>query len=318
MIDTLIFVFQTVLPVFLVVGAGYLCRRTGILADEVTTGLLKFTTQIGAPTLLFRGMYHLDVGEKFDWRLLVSFYTGAILCFILATWGARKIFGMRPGESVAVGFAALFSNSLLLGVPIAERAWGEASLGWNFAIIAIHAPLCYLIGITAMETSRADGRGAAATARATLKAMFRNALTIGIALGMACNLSGLEIPAPAMGGVDMLARAALPVALFGLGGALTRYSLREGLGPAAMVTGLGLVLHPAAAFALTAGVFAMPDGAVRAATLTGAMPPGVNAYIFAAMYARAMGEAASAVLLATVLSVGTVSLWLTALSAAGY
>ena len=98
----------------------------------------------------------------------------------------------------------------------------------------------------------------------------------------------------------------------------SRYSLREGLGPAAMIAGLGLLIHPAVAFGLSAGLFDLPDGMVRSATLTGAMPPGVNAYVFAAMYARAVGEAASSVLLATALSVATVSVWLAALHAAGY
>ncbi|MGG7566980.1 AEC family transporter [Rhodovulum sp. DZ06] len=318
MIDSLLFVLETVLPVFFVVGAGYFCRRVNLLADSVTTGLLTFTTTIAAPVLLFLGMYNLDLGEMFRADLLVSFYAGAIACFFLAMFGARKIFGMRPGESVAVGFAALFSNSLLLGVPVTERAYGTDALGPNFAIIAIHAPLCYMIGITAMEMSRADGRGAAATARAVVTAMFRNALTIGIAIGLAFNLLGLRMPGPLEGGVEMLARAALPVALFGLGGALTRYSLRKGIGPAAMVAGIGLMIHPAITFGLSAGVFGLPEGMVRSATLTASMPPGVNAYVFAAMYARAVGEAASAVLLATAISVLSVSAWLVAVSHAGF
>lgn len=318
MIESLLFVLETVLPVFFVVGAGYLCRRIDLLADSVTTGLLTFTTTIAAPVLLFMGMYRLDLGEMFRADLLVSFYAGAILCFFLAMFGARKIFGMRPGESVAVGFAALFSNSLLLGVPITERAYGTAALGPNFAIIAIHAPLCYLIGITAMEMSRADGRGAVSTIKATAKAMFRNALTIGIAIGLAFNLTGVHMPGPLEAGVEMIARSALPVALFGLGGALTRYSLRKGIGPAAMIAGLGLMIHPLVTFGLSSGVFGLPDGMVRSATLTASMPPGVNAYVFAAMYARAVGEAASSVLLATALSVITVSGWLMVLAQAGY
>ena len=318
MIDSLIFILETVIPVFFVVGAGYLCRRTGLLADSVTTGLLTFTTTIAAPVLLFRGMYHLDLGEMFRADLLFSFYAGAIACFFLAMFGARKIFGMRPGESVAIGFAALFSNSLLLGVPITERAYGEDALGPNFAIIAIHAPLCYLIGITAMEMSRADGRGPLSTAKATVKAMFRNALTIGIAIGLAFNLGGIRMPGPVEGGVDMIARAALPVALFGLGGALTRYSLRAGLGPAAMIAGLGLMIHPAITLGLSWGLFDLPEGMVRSATLTASMPPGVNAYVFAAMYSRAVGECASSVLLATAISVVSVSGWLAAVHALGY
>jgi predicted permease len=40
------------------------------------------------------------------------------------------------------------------------------------------------------------------------------------------------------------------------------------------------------------------------------MPPGVNAYMFAAMYGLAMRVAASSVLLATAASMGTIWLWL--------
>ena len=47
--------------------------------------------------------------------------------------------------------------------------------------------------------------------------------------------------------------------------------------------------------------------------MTAAMAPGVNAYVFASLYARGQAQAASAVLLATGLSVVTVSAWLTLL-----
>jgi predicted permease len=318
MIHNLLFVLETIIPVFFVVGAGWFTRRVNIISDVTVTGLLTFTTQLAAPVLLFRAMYALDVGEVFDPRLLISFYAGALLCFGLGVLGARRIFGASPGESVAIGFAALFSNSLLLGLPIMQRAYGDGSLGPNFAILSIHAPLCYLIGITAMEMSRADGRGGMATAKATMRAMFRNALTIGIAIGLTFNFSGLRLPVPIEAGVEMIARAALPVALFALGGALTRYHLREGIGPAVMITGLGLVIHPVITFALSAHVFELPEGMVRSATVTASMPPGVNAYVFAAMYMRAVGAAASSVLLATALSVFSVSFWLMILAASGY
>ena len=43
------------------------------------------------------------------------------------------------------------------------------------------------------------------------------------------------------------------------------------------------------------------------------MAPGINAYVFANMYGRARRVAASSVLIATALSIGTVWLWLSAL-----
>ncbi len=303
-----------VLPVFLVIGAGYAATRTGLFRQSAVDGLMVFVQNFAVPCLLFRGVVTLDLGAVFDIRLLTAFYTGAILCFALGILGARRIFRRRPGEAVAVGFGALFSNSVLLGLPIMERAYGAGALAPNFAIIAVHSPLCYLLGITAMEFVRADGRGFAATMGAVANAMFRNALMIGIGLGFLVNLTGFGMPEAAASAVEMMADSALPAALFGLGGILTRYGLRSSLGESVMVAGLSLLLHPAIAFGLAHGAFALPGDFVRSAVVTAAMAPGVNAYVFASLYNRAQGAAASAVLLATALSVLTVSGWLALLA----
>ena len=76
---------------------------------------------------------------------------------------------------------------------------------------------------------------------------------------------------------------------------------------------ISLIVHPAIAYGLSAGVFDLPVEFVRAAVVTAAMAPGVNAYIFASLYSRGQAEAASTVLLATALSVLTVSAWLAVL-----
>ncbi len=306
-----------VLPVFLVIGAGYAAARAGLFSAGAIDGLMLFTLNFAVPCLLFRGIADLDLGAVFDPRLLVAFYAGAVICFALGIAGARLIYHRRPGEAVAIGFAALFSNSLLLGIPIMERAYGTASLAPNFAIIAIHAPLLYLIGITVMEFTRADGRSLAGTARAVARSMFRNALMIGLAFGFAVNLSGLDLPEPIRVAVGMMADSALPAALFGLGGVLTRYAMRASLGEAGMIAALSLVLHPAITYGLARHAFALPPEFVRSAVVTAAMAPGVNAYVFASLYGRGQAQAAAAVLLATAASVLTVSAWLTLLGGVG-
>ncbi|WP_118137925.1 AEC family transporter [Oceanicella sp. SM1341] len=306
MLDILI----TVIPVFLVIGAGYLAVRLRVFPQSAVDGLMSFTQGFAVPCLLFVAVAKLDLAEMFDPGLLISFYTGATVAFGIGIAGALYLFRRRPGEAVAVAFGALFSNSTLLGLPIMSRAFGESALAPNFAIISIHAPFCYLLGITAMEMARADGRGALETARAVLRAMFRNALMIGLFLGIATNLSGLPLPEPVWAAIEMVAGSALPAALFGLGGILTRYALRDSIGEAAMISGLSLLVHPTIAWFLGTQVFDLPQGFVNSLVMTAAMAPGVNAYVFANLYDRGKGAAASAVLLATGLSVITASGWL--------
>ncbi len=296
-------------PVFLVAGFGYVAVWRGWFTDAGVDGLMRFTQHFAIPCLLFTAIARLDLGQSFDWRLLLSFYTGAVSGFTLGLLGARFIFGRGWEDAVAIGFCGLFSNTVLLGLPLTERAWGPEALSANFAIIALHSPVCYGIGITAMEIARASGKSTVAVAGKVLKAMFSNALIIGIGLGFLVNLSGLALPGVLQSGLDMLTRAALPAALFGLGGVLVRYRIAGDIRLIGFICVLALVVHPLVTIAF-AGWFGLPIQALRSAVLTAAMAPGINAYIFANLYGRAQRVAASSVLIGTMVSILSVWVWL--------
>lgn len=308
-------VLGVVAPVFVIVAAGWLAVRTRRFAGTGVDGLMRFATNFAVPTLLALSIFRLDLDAVFDWRMLLSFYGAASLCFACAIATARLVWRRRPGESVAIGFAALFSNSVLFGIPIMTAAFGTPALDPMFAIISVHAPFCYLLGIVTMEIARREGGSRRETAVRAARAMFSNAMTLGIVAGFALNLSGLPAPAFLVRAAEMLAAAALPAALFALGGALTRYGLRADFGVAAMTVGLSLLVHPGLAWTLAAGLFALPPEMVRAAVVTAAMPPGLNVFLFATLYGRAQGAAASAVLIGTAASVVSISFWLWALGA---
>lgn len=303
-------ILTIVIPIFLLIGAGFAAVKAQVFSASAVDGLMGFTQHFAIPCLLFAAVARLDLANVFHASLLVPFYAGATITFVLGILGARLLFGRRPGEAVSIGFSALFSNSVLLGLPISTRAFGADSLAPNYAIIAIHAPYCYLLGITVMEFARADGRGARDTVVAVANAMFRNSLMIGLALGLAVNLGGIALPEPIFAAVEMMAHAALPAALFGLGGVLTRYAIRASLGESGMICILSLIVHPALAFGIATTVFDTDQGFLNALVLTAAMAPGMNAFIFASMFDRAKGTAASTVLMSTALGVVTTTGWL--------
>jgi len=160
-----------------------------------------------------------------------------------------------------------------------------------------------------MELLRADGRSAAETTRTVANAIFRNSLMIGIVLGFLVNVSSLPLPDPLVGAIDLLARASLPVALFALGGLLTRYRLSKSLGEAGLISLMSLVVQPAITLFLALQL-QLPKEVMQSIVLMSTAAPGLNAYLFASMYNRGVGAAASSVLLSTALSVFTVSAWL--------
>ena len=300
---------DVILPVFLVIGAGYLATWRGYFSDAAVDGLMKFTQGFAIPCLLFAAMARLDLSAELNPSLLFSFYAAAITCFVLGLSGAHFLFGRTLQDSVSVGFACLFSNSVLLGLPITERAFGPDALAGNFAIVAFHAPVMYLIGVTVMEIVRGSGQSPLATARTVASSMFHNALIVGIGLGLLVNVAVLPVPQVVFDGVDLMARAALPAALFGLGGVLVRYRPEGDLKVIAMVCVISLIVHPSLAWTL-GSMLDLDRDAFRSVILTAAMAPGINTYIFANMYGAAKRVAASAVLISTACSVVTVWVWL--------
>ncbi len=306
---------DVILPVFMVIGFGYVIVWRKFLSDGAIDGIMKFAQQVAVPFLLFNALANLDLSTGFDPALLLSFYTGAGTCFFIGMFGARHLFGRSWEDSVAIGFCALFSNSVLTGLAITERAYGTGdALAGNYAIISIHSPFCYGLGITAMELLRAReaGTSMARLPVTVLKAMFSNVLIIALALGFLVNISGLSVPSTLQGAIDMMVRAALPTALFALGGILYRYRPEGDLRVILFVCALSLLLHPAITYAM-ANATDLPQAGMRSAVLTSAMAPGVNVYIFASMYQRALRVAASSVLIATALSIFTAWFWLTLL-----
>lgn len=300
---------DVILPVFLVIGFGYVAVWKGLFTDSGVDGLMRFTQTFAIPCLLFRAISSLDLGQNFDAALLTTFYTGATICFFVGMIGARVLFRRDWEDSVAIGFCALFSNTLLLGLPITERAYGTDALRYNYAIIALHSPFGYALGITAMEIVRNRGGAARDLPAKVLKAMFQNGLIIGISLGLVVNLTGLPLPGVLTDAIDLIVRAALPAALFGLGGVLYRYRPEGDMRAILFVVAISLILHPAIVWMLS-GVSRLSVPELRSAILTSAMAPGVNAYVFANMYGRARRVAASAVLIGTGASILTVWGWL--------
>lgn len=303
-------VLTVVIPVFLLIGAGYLAVWRGLFAESAVDGLMVFTQKFAIPCLLFTGVATLDLGAEFDPGLLFAFFAGSTANFLLGLFGARALFGRPWPDCVAIGFVPLFANSVLLGLPITERAYGADALAANFAIVSLHAAFCYLLGVTAMEIVRASGGGVTGTLRKVATAMFSNALMIGVGLGFAVNLTGLPIPDVVAEALDLMIRAAIPAALFGLGGILYRYKPEGDAAIVGFVCALALILHPAVTYVLGVTVAGLTEAQLRSAVVTAAMAPGVNSYLFANIYGVARRVAATAVLAGTALSVLTASAWI--------
>ena len=101
---------EVILPVFVVIGAGYVAVWRNLFSQMGVDGLMVFTQNFAIPCLLFLAIANLDLAQSFDWRLMLSFYTGALSGFLMGLFGARYLFGRDWEDAVVIGFCCLFSS----------------------------------------------------------------------------------------------------------------------------------------------------------------------------------------------------------------
>ena len=142
--------------------------------------------------------------------------------------------------------------------------------------------------------------------------MFRNEIMLSIAAGLTVNLLAIPVAEVFSDAVDLIGRAALPAALFGLGGVIYRYKPEGDTRTIVFLCVLSLLVQPGMSFAL-GHLLDLENEQLRSVVITAAMAPGITAYIFADMYGVARRVVASTILFGTALTVVTASFWLTVL-----
>ena len=309
-------VLEIVAPVFLVIVIGYVSVYLNVIDGTIGKGITKFAQQIALPCLLFINISEIELSEESPTGMLLSFYIGATVCMFLGTSAAYFIFKLSAEDSVVLGFCALFSNALLLGLPITSRAFGENNLFGNYSIIAIHAPFCYLLGITMMELAAVEKNSSYEITRKILKNIISNALFIGISVGLLFNFTDLQLPIYLEEPVKVLSSAAIPTALFGLGVVLYQYKFSNHFKEITLIASIALMVHPLLVYLLATNIFEVSVDNLKSAVITAAMAPGVNAYLFSVLYRRESSLIASTVLFSTIFAVFTSSAWLIFLGAA--
>lgn len=299
-----------IVPVFIIIGVGYFTTVTKIISNTEISALTKFSQSIALPILLFLNISDLDLGEVLNTDLLLSFYSSAVFCFALGTLGSFYFFSKSLSDSISIGFCCLFSNSLLLGLPITELAHGTEALRFNFIIISFHAPFCYLLGILAMEISLSEPNNKLTIIKKTFFTMFSNPLALGIALGFLSNIIRLKVPVYFEDALQLISVAGIPVALFALGGVLTQFNLLGNIPEAFMISIISLILHPILVITLGNHIFVLSQQELKSGVITAAMAPGVNAFIFATMYKKSIAVVANAVIFSTAISIITAAFWI--------
>ena len=292
-----------VLPVFGLIGIGYLARRTGFVSERMGEGLSEFVFTLSVPCLIFRTLVKAEIPEAQPWGYWISYFAGVAVAWVLATVIGKRFFGIKGVSSVVAGFSAGQANTVFVGVPMILKAYGDEGAVPLFLLLAVHLPVTMTLA-----TVLAEGRQASPLV--ILRRLATHPIVIGILAGSALRPVTPLVPSPLWQIIDLLASAAVPCALISMGIALRRYGMKTGWKLPAVISVLKLVIHPLVVLLLATYVFRMPPVWAGVAVLFASCPSGINAYLFAERYGEGVALASSAVTLSTVLALGTTLVWL--------
>ncbi|MGV6872416.1 AEC family transporter [Pseudochelatococcus sp. B33] len=301
-------ILTLVLPVFGLIGLGWLAARLRVLSDSTSTGVSDFVATLAIPALLFRLLSEGDVPEADPWSYWSAYFLGVALVWALAMVLARRLFAVDNAEAVFHGFAAAQANTVQLGVPLVVMVFGEAGALPMFLLIAVHLPVIMIVA--AVLLSR-DQRGRAGYGvRSILVSLGTNPIILSMLLGGVVRALHVPVPGLVREIVGQLAMAAAPVALVAMGMTSARYGLRGYLAPTLVVTALKMLVHPLLTWVLAYHVFDMPPVFAAVAVVFAALPTGINAYLMAARSRTGEALTSNAVSMTTLISVVTVTFWL--------
>lgn len=304
-----------VLPVFALIGAGYLIARSPLLDEEGTRGIGAFVYYVAIPCLLFRALTGgIDLGA-ITWTVPAAYYVATYGAAMFAMVVKRLAFGGGLDALAVWGMGIAFPNILILGLPLAHAAYGDTGLLIGVLLTTLDSIL--VIGLTTVIIELARGSGAGGLRQGlsvTGRALSRNPVVLSALFSLAWNLSGLAVPDTMARLVDLTAQAALPAALFSLGASLAGAPVAGDLRESLTWVALKLLVHPLA-IALSGLAFGLAWGELAILLTIGVLPIGVNVFILAQHYDIIVRRTASAVVISTALAVLSTAAMIAAMTA---
>jgi len=302
-------VVNVVIPVFAIVLAGYLCGRFKLLGPGGSEALNGFTYYAALPALFFGSLAKVELAQIFNWSYLGAYLLGMAVVGIAALIVGRLVFGARGAALAVQNMAALFSNTGYMGIPLAITAFGQGAALPAILATVVNGALIMGLYILWIEAERSEGSHLLHVARDAVAGVFRSPLVLSAIAGIVCSALQVSVPKPVLTFCDIIGAAAPPAALFAMGLFMVGKSFKGDLVEVGLFSGLKLVLHPLATFAIVLWLVDLAPLWRDVLLLMAALPTGSLVFVLASQQQVYVRRATGIILGSTFASVVTLS-WL--------
>ncbi len=290
-------ILASLIPTFLIIATGWLCRATNFVSEQHWAGLERVTYVIFFPALIIDTLSRADLSSV-PVLGVGGALTGAILTMAALVLTLRPVLERRFGID-GPSFTSIFQGATrwntFVGLAVAGSLFGQRGIALIAVAIAAMVPLLNLLAFYVFI--RFAGRPKQSPWD-ILRSFLTNPFIWSCAVGLVLNLLAPPLLKPIAGYIELTGRAALAAGLLIVGAGLDIRRLASPGLPHILTAGLKLVLMPI--IAVTYGGFFGVTGDDMTVTIIAASVPSASA---AYVLARQMGGNAG--LMAEILTLQT-------------
>ncbi|TNE56858.1 MAG: AEC family transporter [Alphaproteobacteria bacterium] len=271
--------FEALLPIFLVILAGYGLRVIKFTTEEAWRLVERIVYFVLFPALILNTLALADLAS-----LQILPMAGALLSALMVAAFVLTVMRRTVGGTIGLtgpAYSSVFQGSLrwngFVALASVGAIFGADGVTAAALAIAVLVPTVNVLSVLILSRHAADQPSDAAR---ILKLLSRNPLILACLVGLGLNFSGIHLPGPLQPTTDLLGRAALTLGLLSVGAGL---DIRSAMGTKTLVViacSLKLLVIPimVALFCQLYGV----EGLTRqVAIMCGAVPTASSSYVLA-------------------------------------
>ena len=310
--SNLIYSINATLPIFLLIILGKVLKTTKIINDEFTKTADRYVFRIALPALLFSDLTENNVGSAFYGKYVLLCFSVTIFS-IAVLWGLTEKFMKNEEQKGAFIQGSYRSSAAILGLAFINNMYD--SVGMAPLMIIGCVPL-YNIFAVIILTLKGDNGGKKPNMKETFINVMKNPILLSILIALPFALLNLHFPSFVNKAIGSVANTATPLALISIGASFEGKKALKKMKPTLLASFIKLILL-AGLFLPLAVFFGYRNQELMALLVMLGSPTTVSSYIMAKNTGNDGILTSSIIVLTTLLSSLTLTLWIFVLKSFG-
>lgn len=311
--ENLIFSLNATIPIFLMMLLGMLFRKLGWMDEVFAAKMNKFVFLVPLPVLLFEQLATVDFSEVWDIKFILFCFVVTAISITISTvisllWKDRSI----KGEFIQATYR---SSAALLGIAFIQNIYGTAGMAPLMIIGSV--PLYNIMAVVVLSVFKPGNNSFdKALVKKTLKGIATNPIIIGIVAGFVWSALKLPMPSILHKTVSSIGATATPMGLMSMGATFEMKKATSKMKPTLVAVFMKLVGFCAIFLPMAALLGFRNEELIAILVMLGSATT-VSCFVMARNMGHEGTLSSGVIMMTTLLSAFTLTMWLDVLRSFG-